>query len=97
MVTGIDSPVTIAWSSVLRAFDDVAVDRHLLAGPDAQTIADGHAVDVIVFLGPSASIRVPSWAQVEQCSDGAARLLTRCSSSTWPSSTSVTMTAAASK
>ena len=39
LATGIDSPVTIDSSTALRALEDDAVDRHGVAGPDAQPVA----------------------------------------------------------
>ena len=48
--TGIGSPVTIDSSTALAPSIDDAVDRHLLAGPDAQPVADLHLVERHVLL-----------------------------------------------
>ena len=79
-----------------RALEHDAVDRHLLAGPHAQPIADAaRASSGTSSSVPSASIRRavfgarPSSARIAAL----VRLRAR-SSSTWPSSTSTTMTAA---
>ena len=98
--TGIGSPVTIDSSTALRALEHDAVDRHLLAGPHAQPIADagrassGTSASAAVGGEPRArsSGRRPSSARIAAL----VRLRAR-SSSTWPSSTSVVITAAASK
>ena len=42
LVTGIGSPVSIDSSTRAAALDDDAVDRHLLARPHAQQVADVH-------------------------------------------------------
>ena len=72
--TGIGSPVTIDSSTARRAFDDDAVDRNALAGPDAEAIADLHVLERNVVLGaicldPPGRLR----RQAEQAADRAAR------------------------
>ncbi len=97
--TGIGSPVTIDSSTDARALEHHAVDRHLLAGPHAQPVAD---------LRPGRAARRPrcrrrrcaarSRRQAQQGLGWRPPVASRArSSSTWPSSTSTTITAAASK
>ena len=62
-VTGIDSPVTIDSSTDDSAFDDLAVDRHFLARPHAQTIADCDWSSGTSSSLPSAVSAAPSWAR----------------------------------
>ena len=97
--TGIGSPVIIDSSTELWPSTHDAVDRHLLARPDAQQVAD-------LDIGPAEHpLRVPS-ALTRRAVLGARPSSARMalpvadrarSSSTWPSSTSVVITAAASK
>ena len=47
---GIGSPVSIASSTADDALDDEAVDRHLVAGPDAEQVADDDRVERDVLL-----------------------------------------------
>ena len=97
--TGIGSPVIIDSSTRGRAFEHDAVDRNFFAGPHAQAVADSardpagrllrcrrRACSRAVFgARPSnALIALPVWLRAR-------------SSSTWPSSTSTVITAAASK
>ena len=97
--TGIGSPVTIDSSTDAAALDDHAVDRHLLARPDAQPVARLHAARA------ARPPRVPSSRSrraVFGASPSSARMalpvrLRARSSSTCPSSTSAVITAAASK
>ena len=82
-----------------RALEDHAVDRHLLARPHAQPVADR---DLRRAARPPRRRRRDAprglRRQVEQRADRAATVRSRArSSSTWPSSTSTVMTAAASK
>ena len=84
-----------------RALEDDAVDRDLLARPDAQPVADGDGGRgrrlrlVAVARGAR---RAPAWARGRAARAARAPVRARArSSSTWPSSTSVTMAAAASK
>ena len=96
--TGIGSPVTIDSSTALRPSIDHAVDRHLLARPDAQQVADLDLLERHVFLAavgahaPRRLRREPEQRAIALPVGRRAR-----SSSTWPSSTSVVITAAASK
>ena len=81
-------------------FDDDAVDRHLLAGPHAQRgrRAAPASSGTSSSLPSVATRRARLRREVEQRADRARWSALRArSSSTWPSSTSVTMTAAASK
>ena len=81
------------------AFEDDAVDRHALAGPHAQAIADVDQLERDVLF--AAVARDPARGlrrEAEQRADRAATVALRArSSSTWPSSTSAEITAAASK
>ena len=97
--TGIGSPVTIDSSTALRALEHDAVDRHLLAGPDAQAVAGLHLVERHVLLAcrPGAARRAVFGARPSSARMALAVWLRARSSSTWPSRTSVVMTAAASK
>ena len=96
--TGIGSPVIMDSSTALRAVEDDAVDRDLLARPHAQPVAGVHVLQRHILLAAVARERRavfgarPSRARIAP----PVRLRAR-SSSTWPSSTSVMITAAASK
>ena len=71
--TGIGSPVTIDSSTLLRPSSDDAVDRHLLAGPDAQAIADRTwSSGTSASLPSSARRRAPSSAR-DRAARGCAR------------------------
>ena len=92
---GIGSPVIIDSSTALRPSRTIAVDRHLLARAHAQAVADLDLVERHVLLrrrrrglGAPASGASPSSARIA----APVRLRAR-SSSTWPSRTSVTITA----
>ena len=99
LVTGIDSPVTIDSSIDDAALDDDAIDRHLLAGPHAQAVADRDQIErhlLVRAIGPDP--RAPSSARGRAARGSRRAVCSRArSSSTWPSSTSTVMTAAASK
>ena len=97
--TGIGSPVIIDSSTALRPSSDDAVDGHLLAGPDAQPVAD---CDLGRAARPPPARRRGARRAVFGASPSSARIaplvrLRARSSSTCPSSTSTVMTAAASK
>ena len=80
------------------AFEDDAVDRHLFAGPHAQAVADREAVDRDLLVGAVlADTPRGLRRELEQRPDRARGCSRARSSSTWPSSTSTVMTAAASK
>ena len=99
LVTGIDSPVTIDSSMRGAAFDHLAVDRHLLARPHAQPVADRDRVERdFLVAAVVASTRRAVFGARSSSARIAPEVASRArSSSTWPSSTSTVMTAAASK
>ena len=77
-VTGMDSPVTIELVDRRAAFDQLAVDRNLLARPNPEPIADGDHVQGYLFVAPI-RFQTPRRlrCEIEQGTDGARRLLTR--------------------
>ena len=78
--------------------DDDAVDGHSLAGTHAQPIADVHVFERHVVFRAVGSIRRAVFGASPSSFRMAALVRLRArSSSTWPSSTSTTMTAAGSK
>ncbi len=97
--TGMDSPVTIDSSSDERPSTTDAVHRHLLAGAHAQPVADDDGVERDLLF----RCRLPLTRRaVLGARSSSARMAPEVcsrarSSSTWPSSTSTVMTAAASK
>ena len=78
LVTGIDSPVTIGFVDGGAAFDDLAVDRNLVAGPHPQLIAHRHRVERYVLV---AAIRLDPprrlGGEFEQRADRTGRRLAR--------------------
>ena len=78
LVTGIDSPVTIDSSTAERPSIDLAVDRHLVAGPHAQLVADRDRVERYVLV---AAVRLDAprglGRKFEQRADRARRRLAR--------------------
>jgi len=77
-VTGIDSPVTKDSSERRAAFGQLAVDRHLLAGPHAQQIANHYAFERHVALFSSTPMAMRDLRrEIEQCADRARGLLAR--------------------
>ena len=97
--TGIGSPVIIDSSTLRRAIEDDAVDRHPLAGAHSQAIADRDMRRAARRRSvPSGSMRRAVFgASPSRLRIAAPVRLRARSSSTWPSSTSTTMTAAGSK
>lgn len=98
LVTGIDSPGDHRFVERGTALFDRAVDRHLLARPDAQPVADHHRLQrhfLVLPVGGDAPRGLRR--EVEQRPDRARGALARAQSSTWPSSTSTVITAADSK
>ncbi len=97
--TGIGSPVSIDSSTRARAFDDLAVDRNLLAGPHAEHVA-GVRPDRPADPSPRRLVRsrARSAARAPAVRGSRCRYRLRArSSSTCPNSTSAVITAAASK
>ena len=97
--TGIDSPVTIDSSSAERPSITLAVDRHLLARPHAQPVADRDRVERHVLVAAVVARRGARSSARDRAARGSRRrsAARARSSSTWPSSTSTVITAAASK
>ena len=96
--TGIDSPVTIDSSTALRPSSTTpstgtfSPGRTRSRSPTA-TASSGTSSSLAVAVERARRLR----REIEQRADRAAGPLARRSSSTWPSSTSTVMTAAASK
>ena len=96
--TGIGSPVTIDSSTDAAPLDDDAVDRDLLARPDAQQVADRARRRAARPLRGRRGRRAPSSAPGRAAAGSRALVWPRArSSSTCPSSTSTVMTTAVSK
>ena len=71
MSTGIDSPVRADWSTARPAGEDRAVDRHPLAGPDDDDVADDHLRRRDLDLAPVAADPGGPGGLVEQSVDRA--------------------------
>ena len=96
--TGADSPVSIDSSTRGRAVDDGAVDGHVLAGPDADEVADGDLVEGHVDLAsPSRRTRAVVGARPTSALMEAAVRFLALSSSQRPIRTRATTMSAVSK
>ena len=93
-----DSPVTIDSSTALAAFRDDAVDRHGVAGTDAQPVAGVDMGERDFLVGAVGVMRRAVLGARLSSARMAPPVCSRARSSrTWPSSTSTMMTEAASK
>ena len=98
LVTGMDSPVTIDSSTDERPSRTTAVDRDLLARPHPQAVADQDDVKRDFRLAAVGAIRRAVFGARSSSARIAPEVRSRArSSSTWPSSTSTVIPAAASK
>ena len=96
--TGIDSPVTIDSSTALRPSSTTPSTGTLLARAHAQPVADLHLLERHFLVAPPSSSRRAVFGARLSRARMAPPVCSRArSSSTWPSSTSTVMTAAASK
>jgi len=69
------APVTLSPGDFSTAFQHDAVDRHLLAGTDAQAIARNYFFERDIGLGAVVTHESGAfWREIEQRSDGTARL-----------------------